>query len=399
MRSLRSLVPVLFAGALLAAPVLSAKFRDDFDAATITRDPAGLADWDFFTGDGAATVDLRPRDGVAELRVDATRDRRGIWWALIKRDITATLDLAQLAQPGTELRVEARVRTTSPCKRVNLHVNTRRTTDFHGNLLEFDLPEAGVWYTISMTTRDFDARPGDRVYAQLALMDWGLGCYGVDLDHYQVEVVDAAQTPPDLGGGVPYHPAQPKPESFAQRLAVAQAATIDRAEPDANLADWSVVEPEGATTRGLVAVNGTLCTLLRWDFAAWAGRAPAPGPALLALTTQSVQRRAERTKDFGMVRVVEILAGDPQWDGRTVTSDSLRQGRPYEEVFNTQMIIDTELADRPGACTYVTLSEAVMGRLLSGRTKGIVILPLGSISATFVGAAGAAAPTLLFNVQ
>jgi hypothetical protein len=41
------------------------------------------------------------------------------------------------------------------------------------------------------------------VYAQLALMDWGLGRYRVDVDYVRVDVVDAAAAGPDLGEPVP----------------------------------------------------------------------------------------------------------------------------------------------------------------------------------------------------
>lgn len=47
------------------------------------------------------------------------------------------------------------------------------------------------------------------------------------------------------------------------------------------------------------------------------------GHGLLELTTHSVERNAQAVKDFGIVRVVEILGGDPHWDQGSVTTDSL----------------------------------------------------------------------------
>jgi hypothetical protein len=167
--------------------------------------------------------------------VDATRDQRGIWWALIKRRVSGSLDLALLERPGYELRIEARVRTSHAPRRVNLHLNTQRTTDFHSHLMEFDLPEAGTWQTVSMTTRDFDARPGDTVFGQLALMDWGRDRYRVDVDYFKVDVVAAATAEPDVGEAVPYHPPIPDPGAFVHSVPAVAAAVVDRRHPDVNL--------------------------------------------------------------------------------------------------------------------------------------------------------------------
>jgi len=82
-------------------------------------------------------------------------------------------------------------------RRVNLHANTQRTVDFHSNLMEFDIPDTANWHTISMTTRDFDARPGHR-QRQMALMDWESGSTG-GRGLLQVDVVNAAEI--DRRGG------------------------------------------------------------------------------------------------------------------------------------------------------------------------------------------------------
>ena len=106
-------------------------------------------------------------------RIDAN-----IWWALVKRRVSDRLDLKLLAQPAYEVRVEARIRVSHAPRRVNLHVNTQRTTDFHSHLMEFDIPDSDQWHTIGFTTRQFDAGVGDTVFAQLALIDWGLDTSG-----------------------------------------------------------------------------------------------------------------------------------------------------------------------------------------------------------------------------
>jgi hypothetical protein len=83
-----------------------------------------------------------------------------------------------------------------------------------------------------------------------------------------------------------------------------------------------------------------------------------------------------------------------------VSYASLSRGRPYEEVFNTQMIIDVEIGDAPGASSLITIPRPVIQRLLDGRTKGIALIPLGTLDAAFLAdAGGAAAPTLRFDLQ
>lgn len=379
-------------GAILTTS-LPGSFRDDFER-PIRRDPSGAQGWDFLTGDGFATVDFQASDGIATMRVDATKDRRNIWWAIVKRRVSPTLDLAKLAEPGTELRVEARIRPSHAPRRINVSFNTQRTTDYHTNLMEFDLGQAGVWHTISFTTQDFDAGPNDHVNAQLALMDWGLGRYELDIDYFKVEVVDLAAAGPDLGTPVPYRPPVADPQKFRHALAAAQHATVDRQEPDANLGDWSALEGSGATP--ILSVNGSACTILRWDLRAFAGKRVATS-GLLELHTHSVRGPAVHRKDFGEIRVVEILGGDPAWDRRSVTYESLTQGRAYEEVFNTQMIADTAINPMRGSRTLITLSRPAMQRLLDGRTKGIALLPLGSVEAAFL-REGDRAPTLRLNL-
>jgi len=72
-------------------------------------------------------------------------------------------------------------------RRVNLHLNAQRTTDFHTHLMEFDIPDTVNWHTISFNIHNFDAKPGDRVYGQLAIMDWGLEKYRVDVNYVDSE--------------------------------------------------------------------------------------------------------------------------------------------------------------------------------------------------------------------
>ena len=381
---------------LAAVGVSDAQFLETFDDPELRVDPSGVEGWSFFTGDGEATIDFRTSGkGHASILVDATRDRRNIWWALVKHRVSEGMGLEQLARPGWELRVEARVRSSHAPRRVNLHVNTQRTTDFHSHLMEFDIPEAERWHTISMTTRDFSGKPGDTVFAQMALMDWGSGRYRLDVDYFKVDVVEVERTGPDLGEPLPYHPPIPDRRKFKHAISVAESAVVDFANPEVNLGGWSVLE--GGSRRRLLTVGGTTWVILRWDLGAFAGRRVADG-GLLELTTHSVQRNASEMKDFGLVRVVEILGGDPAWVQEAVTISSLLQGETLDEVFNPQMIIDWPVIEAAGSKTLFTIPRPVLQRLIDGWTFGIAVTPLGSINAAF-STGEDDAPRLLFNIE
>ena len=373
-----------------------AQFLETFDDHELSVDPRGVEGWSFFTGDGETTMDfIATGEGYASIRVDATRDRRNIWWALIKHRVSEDMDLEQLSRCGWELRVEARIRTSHAPRRVNLHVNTQRTTDFHSHLMEFDISDAETWHTISMTTRDFPVEPDDTVFAQMALMDWGLGRYRVEVDYIKVGVVEAERAGPDLGEQVPYHPPIPDIGIFKHAIPAAESAVVDLANPDVNMGGWSVLE--GGVRRRLLAVDGTMWVILRWDLGAFQGRRVADH-GLLELTTHSVQRNAKEMKDFGLVRVVEILGGDPMWRRDTVTVDSLLQGKVLGEVLNPQMIIDWPVTEGEGEKTWFTVSRPVLQRLIDGRTLGVAVTPLGSISASF-STRETDPPRLLFNIE
>lgn len=371
-------------GALVVALCLAggeaqAQFRDDFDG--LKTDPAGKTGWLFRTGDGTATMELRQGgEGYASVVVDATTDRRGIWWALVERAVSGRMDLGLLRQPGHEVRIEARLRVSHAPRRVNLQILTQRTTDYHSHLMEFDIPDADHWHTISMTTHGFDAGPGDTLIGHLALMDWGLEKYRVDLDYIKVDIVDLSTAGPDLGAAVPYHPPVADPTRFAQVVPVTQDGMIDLENMDVNLNDWRA--QDGARKVRLVTVDGTHHVILRWDLAPFAGRKVA-GSGLLELTTHSVERKAAEVKDFGLLRVVEILGGDPSWDQQTVTTDSFCHYQRLDRVLNTQMIIDWPVTEGDGGKTYLTISRPVLQRMIDGLTHGIALKSLGALHAAF----------------
>jgi hypothetical protein len=158
----------------------------------------------------------------------------------------------------------------------------------------------------------------------------------------------------------------------------------------------------------VLTVDGSQWIVLRWDLAALRGH-HASGAAVLELTTQSLALGGNFPKafgrdlgeEFGKIHVIEIIGGDPAWDQETVTYTSLLQGKAYAEVFNTQMIIDLELASAPGGKAFFTLQRPVMQRLLDGRTKGILIRPLGALAGSVYASENPAGhgPALHFNTK
>ncbi len=379
----------------LLSGVAAAQFRDDFTGPAIQG-------WTCQTGDGTATIDFRQGEGYGSILVDATSDQRGIWWAIIKRNVAGVLDLRKLQEPGHAIRVEVRLRVSHAPRRVNLWLNTQKTRDFHKDLMEFDIARAGEWETISFTDPDLRATPGDTVNAQLALMDWGLAKYRVDVDYFRVEVVDVAAAGPDKGVAVPYRPPIADPKSFTEAVRVAQDSVVDLQFPNINFSRWFAGNPSGKTR--VLTVSGTQWTILRWDLRRFADRTAA-GSGLLELTTHSISWPDLEKQDFGGVRVSEILDGDGAWDRTTVTLDSLRNRKPLDKVVNTQMVIDIEVAEGTlpvvsGSKVLVTLSRPVLQRLLDGTTHGIALRPLGPIAANFYSSeSGSDAPRLLFNVR
>jgi hypothetical protein len=378
--------------------IAKAQFLDSFDKNKIEG-------WFFFTGDGAATMDFIQKDGYACILVDATKDKYNVWWALIKRDVSKYLDLNKLKDSNYELRVEAKVRVGNAPRRINFMANTQRTTNYHEHLMEYDIPDTNNWHIISMTTKNFDAVPGDTVYVQLAATDWGLGKYHVDLDYYRADVVDVNLAEPDKGELTPYHPPVPDVSTFSNHLNVAHDALINLDFPDVNFNSWHVKDQDGEIK--ILTINANQWAILRWNFEKY-NNLKIDGSGLLELTTYSVSKGGNYIdsygEDFGMefdrIRVIEILGGEPAWDQNKVTYNNLIQGHNYSDIFNTQMIFDSEVSDQSGNKNFITISKPVLQRLIDGRTKGILIRPLGAINASFYASENQDknSPKLHFNI-
>ncbi|MFH0990556.1 MAG: hypothetical protein V1799_11135 [bacterium] len=359
----------------------SAQFIDEFTSDRLNYDPSGVNGWTYYTGDGAAGMILfHSGKGYATITVDARSDIRNVWWALIRRQVSGGMDLQRLKNPRYALRIEARVKTSHAPRRINLHLNTQSTKDYHSHLMEFDLPDTVQWHTVSMTTKGFDALPGDTIYSQLALMDWGLESYRLDIDYVRVDIVDTDSAGADKGVQVPYHPPVPEPASFTQHIPVAHDGMIDSHFPDLNFNNWCARDETGAEP--LLTVGGTQAVILRWDLSSVAGMS-ATGQGVLELTTYSLQRLLPEQKNFGMIRIVEILSGDSAWNQSKVTYFSFCQRQSISRVFNSQMIIDLDVSESRGGKNFAVIPKPVLQRLIAGTTKGIALLPLGAINASF----------------
>jgi len=371
---------------LITSAICQAQFIDNFDKNKIEG-------WFYFTGD--------------RILVDATKDKYNVWWALIKRDVTKYLDLKKLKDPSYELRVEAKVRVSNASRRVNFMLNTQRTTNYHEHLMEYDIPDTSGWHIISLTTKNFDAVPGDTVYVQLCATDFGIGEFYVDLDYYRADIVNIKQAGPDKGEPIPYHPPVPDLITFSNQLNVTHDALINSDFPDVNFSNWSVKEKEGDAR--ILTVNANQWAILRWDFKKFKNL-KAEGPGILELTTQSVSKGGMYNEtfgedlgvEFGKMRVIEIPGGDPFWDQKKVTYNSLTMGNKYSDVFNSQMIFDADISEEPGSKTFITISRPVLQRMLDGTTKGLLIRPLGAIDASFYDSEnnlGKNSPKLYFNIK
>ena len=390
---MRNIKTTLLGGLLIFTPLSHADFFDDFDNKSV-------AGWQTFTGDGNAWLKFLPMDGFARMQVDATKDQHNIYWTIIKRDVAQSLDMEKLKSPDYELRVEARVRPSHSPRRVNFMINTQRTTDFHEHLREYDLGQNSDWQIISMTTRNFDAVPGDQVNIQLGVTDWGPDEYYLDVDYYRAQVVKVKNAEPDVGEPLVYHPSTPSLETFKQHVKVKHDATINSAFPLVNFNNWK------SDNARVLTVSAGQYPVLRWDLQSFRGQ-KANGAGVLELTTQSVQKGGDYIgalgEEFGIefdkVRVFEILGGDENWQQNTVTFANFTQGKDLQSTINGQMIFDTDVAEANGK-TLVSISRPVLQRILDGTTRGLLLQPLGALEVSFYDSEhgdGSQAPKLHFS--
>lgn len=99
---------------------------------------------------------------------------------------------------------------------------------------------------------------------------------------------------------------------------------------------------------------------------------------MLELTTYFLQNSQDYQKDFSMIRVIEILNGNKNWDLNIVTLENFCIDKPLNRVLNSQMIIDVEVNKNHNGKNYITISRPDLQRILEGKPLGIAIKPLGA---------------------
>lgn len=384
---------------LLLSTVCPAQFVDNFEKKVSTG-------WQIFSGDGWATVGLIQNNGYATLQIDATKDPYNVWYAIMKRNVASFLKLNALKGADTELRIEARVRVYTTPRRVNIMVNTQKTVDYHHDLMEFELQDT-AWHVISMTTKDLDAVAGDSVYVQFNVTDFGWDKYQVDVDYIKADIINIKKAGPDKGIQIPYHPLIPPTSTYSNHQPAQHDALLNSDYPVVNLNDWHVKENENVVK--VLTVSANQWAILRWDLQRFKN-SKAVGAGLLELTTQSVATGGNYIEAYGQqlgeefprVKIIEIFGGPVDWDQTQITFENFMQGKPYEEIFNTQTTYDKAVSDAPHSKNFITISQPVMQRLLNGTTKGLLIRPLGAINATFYASEnqdGELVPKLHFTVN
>jgi hypothetical protein len=370
MNKAAQIITILLILILLTDSEINGQFIEHFDGAP-------NSEWITFTGDGHAVSSFEWHDDYARFIVDATEDRQNVWWAIMRTPSVDNLDIEQLSEPGYELRLEARVRPSHAPRRLNMRLSTQRTVSNYAHLMEFDLPESDNWHTISMTTRQFDALPGDTISAHIALMDWGTSVYELDVDYVKIDVVDISESGPDKGEQVVYPPPVPLPEEFPISNPALEVGMIDTAWRDLNFSGWM------AGNKPVLTIDNSKLILLRWDLDAYAGQT-AESYGMLKLTPHSFfQNSGTDQLESDRVRLVEILGGDTDWLRESVTYQSFNNSKPLDSVLNSQMIIDIDLPKQKDKPLYIHIPRPVIQRLLNGRTKGIAIYPLGTLHASF----------------
>ena len=359
-----------------------------------------LSNWRVVTGSGDlianSTVTLKQQDGKALFTIDATMDRRNIWWAIMNCEITGGIDRSLLGRHDKAIRIEAKVRMPKP-RRFNMSLNHTSTTDYHDDLAEFDIDDSN-WHVVSYTNKEFDAKPSDRVFVQLAVMDAGREVITVEVDYMKVTIIDAATAPPDLGDPLPYRPPLKDHEMFTYALPVTEDAIIDSEYPWVNFSKWHDASTD---SKPLLSISGTQTSIMRWDFSKFAGKKP-NGWGLLVITTHNVHYAPSDIEEFGYIRLVEIKDGDPSWTRDKVTFENLLRGKPTTDVIHPQLVMDTPPELKQGAKTIIPVSPTVMKRLLSGKTKGLAIYSQGAVNASFASSETVDAndrPTLYFETE
>lgn len=216
---------------------------------------------------------------------------------------------------------------------------------------------------------------------QISLMDWGISSiYTLEVDYIKVDLVNKNQAHPAFGLPLIYRPPIEASDAFDKVYVATKNVSLDSLWPDLNMN--SLLNAEDSTK--LLHLNTSGFTLLAWDFSSLSAHEIATvGSGQLEIYTHQISLLADSPKDFGELRICEIYGDMQDWDADSFCYNQFVGDNKLENKINTQTIIDTKMQAKKGAKTVVTISKPVMDRLLSGKTKGLAIMPLGYISASF----------------
>ncbi|MDN3689439.1 hypothetical protein [Cyclobacterium jeungdonense] len=384
---MKKLIPYLLF--YLISNVLSGQQLDWNDA--MDYPPSDAIAWRTFHGDGQVETSIDKHDGFLRFHVNAMDDTYNAWWAIMQRPISLPTEIPS----GTPLWMEAEVRSSHPMRRINmrLYSTNQEVSDHHSNLMEFDLADTATWYKIRFSPNQLTYQKGDQLIGHFALMDWGVNAYYLDVRNVRV-FYDKDEKVNPSANALPYHPEPKKPASFSHSVAAEDAGMIDFRYPASNLAGW------GTGDTPLLSVSHELSTLLKWDLSHV--NDTVDGWGLLRLAVFSSQQVPMPEDEFCRLRVVEIIGGNTDWDSTTLTYESLAQGQEKTQVFNEQMVIDMFVPKGNDQVLDIPLPPNVLQRLITGRTKGLVFFPLGSLQVSFYASENGdsvTAPSLYFNLK
>ncbi|MCK7501720.1 MAG: hypothetical protein MZW92_75795 [Comamonadaceae bacterium] len=163
---------------------------------------------------------------------------------------------------------------------------------------------------------------------------------------------------PDLGPPIPYHPPVADPAAFALALPVAADLTVDGWPSPASTSTIgrsrtaagrpASCRPEGRAWRSCAGTSRD-----------WPGGKTRPGPA--RADDAAVAVAGTERPDFGQVRVVETIGGQPVWDERSATWTSIAgpPARPRPQPSDDHR---RPVTAGDGAKAYLTVPAVVLQR-------------------------------------
>lgn len=118
---IKRIVKIFIIPFLFLYPNLLAQFKDEFNSQRI-YDLTKIDGLNYFKGDGNVKMSFScDAIGFARINVDVSRDKKNIWWALIKKYVSKNFDFTQFENPKPEFRVEVKVKIGKVPKRVTIY--------------------------------------------------------------------------------------------------------------------------------------------------------------------------------------------------------------------------------------------------------------------------------------